>query len=177
MPPSSEAKAYAPDEVLEITRTFDAPPALLWRLWSNPEHIVRWWGPQTCWLEVCEMDFREGGAWRFWMRNGSGLDHWIGGTYREIRPHERLSFTYVNAYDGHEMVVAIDFIDLGARTEMRFLQAPFLNEVERDGHRVGWTSTFELLAAYLLRFEGVIEVTPVGRPRRDGVAEDIVAAR
>jgi uncharacterized protein YndB with AHSA1/START domain len=176
MPRSSEARALAPEEVLEITRTFDAPRELVFRLWSSPEHIARWWGPETCWLDTIEMDFREGGAWRFWMRNEFGLDHRIGGVYREIRSPERLTFTYINAYDQHEMLVTIDFLDRDGRTEMRFHQAPFLNVAERDGHGEGWSSTFELLGEYLAGFAGV-DAGPKGRPRRDGVAEDIVAAR
>ena len=46
MATSSEARQYAPDEVLEFTRTFDAPLALVWRLWRDPEHMVRWYGPE-----------------------------------------------------------------------------------------------------------------------------------
>lgn len=174
--PSNDAHALAPEEVLEITRVLEAPRTLVFKLWESPEHIARWWGPETCWLETIEMDFRVGGAWRFLMRNGHGLDHRISGEYREIRPPERLSFTYVNAYDQHEMLVTIDFLERGEKTEMRFRQAPFLNVSERDGHKEGWSSTLDLLVAYLLRIDHATAM-PWGRPRRDGVAEDIAAAR
>ncbi len=173
--PSSEARAYAPDEVLDITRIFDAPRALVFRLWSSPEHIARWWGPETCWLDTIEMDFREGGTWRFWMRNGNGLDHWISGSYLRIEPPARLTFTYINKYDGHEMEVDLRFTDSGGKTEMRFRQAPFLNLVERDGHNEGWSSTFDLLADYLARIDPDT-AAPMGQPRRDGLADDIAAA-
>lgn len=176
MAASSEARAFAPEEVLEITRVFEAPRELVWRLWSSPEHIARWWGPETCWLDTVEMDFREGGKWHFWMRNGNGLDHHISGEYRRIEPPGRLRFTYINAYDGHEMEVDLTFVARGDRTEMRFVQAPFLNVVERDGHNEGWTSTFGLLAIYLASVDPE-RVLPVGRPRRDGIAADIAAAR
>jgi uncharacterized protein YndB with AHSA1/START domain len=172
---SSEVGALAPEAVLELTRMFDAPRELVFRLWSSPEHIARWWGPETCWLDTVEMDFREGGNWHFWMRNGTGLDHHISGRYRLIQPPDRLSFTYINAYDGHEMEVDLQFFDRGGRTEMRFRQVPFLNAAERDGHEEGWSSTFDLLSAYLSLLGGSKE--PKGQPRRDGVAEDIAAAR
>src|SRR5690606_14461452 len=94
---SNEARSFASDEVLELTRVFEAPRELVWRLWSDPEHIARWWGPETCWLDTVEMDFREGGKWHFWMRNGTGLDHHISGEYRAIQRPERLHFTYINA--------------------------------------------------------------------------------
>lgn len=175
MAASSEAPALAPDEVLEITRLFDAPRELVWRLWSSPEHIARWWGPESCWLDTVEMDFREGGRWHFWMRNGAGLDHHISGSYRRIEPPNRLSFTYINAYDGHEMTVDLAFIDIGGRTEMRFRQAPFLNVVERDGHNEGWSSTFDLLTYYIRKLGGIDRL--FGPPRRDSVAAEVEAAR
>ena len=176
MPKSSEASIPLSRDVLELTRVFDAPRELVFRLWSSPEHIARWWGPETCWLDVVEMDFREGGAWRFWMRNGNGLDHWIGGTYRRIDPPSRLTFTYVNKYDGHETEVDLTFRDLNGKTEMQFRQAAFVSVAERNGHGEGWSSTFALLADYLRRIDPATSA-PVGRPRREGAADDIVAAR
>ena len=172
---SNEARSYASDEVLELTRVFEAPRELVWRLWSDPEHIARWWGPETCWLDTVEMDFREGGKWHFWMRNATGLDHHISGEYRLIQRPERLHFTYINAYDGHEMLVELHFVERGGATAMQFRQAPFLNRVERDGHNEGWSSTFDMLADYVRRLGGVDQL--FGAPRRDGVAEDIAAAR
>ncbi len=168
----------APEEDLElvIERIFDAPPALVFKMWSDVEHMVRWHGPEGYALLHCEQDFREGGTWKRCMSNGPGHEHWISGEYREIKPHTRLSFTYINAHDGFETLVEMDFADLGGRTAMRFRQAPFISRAECDGHGWGWRSGFELLAAYLALFDGG-EATPRGRPRGDGVADDIVAAR
>lgn len=142
------AHAVNDDLVLEITRVFAAPRELLFKVWSRPEHTVRWWGPDGFRLSHCQMDFRVGGNWRFCMSR-PGRDHWIHGTYQEIAPPERLSFTYTNDADGHSMLVEIEFIALGEETEMRFRQSEFLNVAERDGHRFGWSSTFELLDTYL----------------------------
>lgn len=148
MPTGTEAAVAREDLVLEITRVFDAPRELLFTVWSRPEHIVRWWGPEGFRLSHCEMDFRVGGNWRFCMSR-PGRDHWIHGTYHEIRRPDRLSFTYINDADGHNMLVEIDFIDLGEQTEMRFRQWEFMNVAERNGHRFGWTSTFDILDSYL----------------------------
>ena len=63
MPQSNEARAYAPNEVLEFDRSFDAPRALVWKLWRDPEHLVRWHGPEGYWLAECSIDFRIGGQW------------------------------------------------------------------------------------------------------------------
>lgn len=171
MLPSSSAVGPAPEDVLEISRVFEAPRALIFRLWSSPEHIVRWWGPEGHFLAHCEMDFREGGAWRFCMRRPDGGDHWISGIYREIAPPERLSFTYINDAAPFETLVELVFAERDGRTEMRFRQAPFPTLEERDGHGWGWGSTFGLLADYAAKFTGA-DGGPIGRPRQDIIAKE-----
>lgn len=174
---SSEATAAQRELVLEIDRVFDAPRELVWRLWRDPEHTVRWYGPEGYALLECDIDFRVGGKWRRCMSNGPGHAHWISGEYLEIEEPSRLSFTYINAYDGFETVVTMDFIELAdGRTRMLFRQTPFISREEHEGHGWGWTSSFELFGRYLLLFmDG--DWRPKGRPRSDGVAEDIAAAR
>jgi uncharacterized protein YndB with AHSA1/START domain len=135
------------DDVLEIEHVFDAPRELVFDLWRDPSHVVRWWGPRGYRLTHCAMDFRVGGAWRF--RQSGPRENWISGTYREIVPPSRLAFTYINERDGHEMLVTLDFEPQGRQTRMRFRQAPFMNVRERDGHNGGWTSTFGMLDEYI----------------------------
>lgn len=134
---------------LAITRTFAAPRALVFSVWTTPEHIVRWWGPRGYRLSHCTMDFRPGGAWRFCMRSAEGEEHWIHGAYREIVPPERLVFTYVNERGGFETLVTLEFVARGAHTELRFRQVGLPSVEERDSHEWGWSSTFELLDEYL----------------------------
>jgi uncharacterized protein YndB with AHSA1/START domain len=176
MPRSSEAKAYAPDEVLEITRTFEAPRALVWRLWADPAHRLRWWGPEGFGLAELEMEFKAGGSWRILMKHVSGYEHRVHGVFHDVVEPSRLSFTYINDEDNHETLVTMDFIDHGTKTEMRFRQAPFETVAVRDGHGWGWGSTFDLFAAYAPLVPRV-DPKPVGPPRIDGQAADIVAAR
>ena len=175
---SSEAVAVQPEQVLEIKRVFEGPRELVFKLWSRPEFIVRWWGPEGLYLSECAMDFRVGGAWRYTMHSVGGADYPISGVYRLIEAPSRLSFSYGND-DGDERIetlVEIEFIDLGPRTEMRFRQAPFPTVPLRDGHNWGWNSTLGLLAVYLAALRPTGDPL-VPRPRRDGVAEDIAAAR
>jgi uncharacterized protein YndB with AHSA1/START domain len=139
--------------VLEIDRVFDGPRALVFKLWSAPEHIVRWWGPTGFHLTHCEMDFRVGGSFRYCMQGPGRPGHWIHGTYREIRPPERLSFVYVNDADGHEMLVTLDFLEEGEKTRLKFRQAVFLSMAECDGHRRGWSETFGIFARYVLLYQ------------------------
>lgn len=175
MPPANKP-AVAGDDLLTFTRMFDAPRALVFRMWTTPEHIVRWWGPEGLGLQSCELDFRVGGKWRFCMSNGPGHAHWISGVYREIAEPCRLSFTYTNERDGIEMLVTLDFLDRGERTELHFRQEGFESLGERDGHQWGWMSTLELLNHYLRQFIDE-DLLPKGRPRIDRVAEEIEAAR
>ncbi len=173
---SSEARAHRPEEVLEFTRVFDAPPALVWRMWRDPEHMVRWHGPEGFWLTDCELDFRVGGKWSRTMSRAADHAHRIYGEYLEIEEEERLRFTYINDYDGHEMVVTLDFSERDGKTEMRFHQAAFTTIEDRDAHGWGWMSGFDLLASYLAKVKAA-DGRLVGQPRRDGVAEDIAALR
>ncbi|MEO5805744.1 SRPBCC domain-containing protein [Devosia sp.] len=173
---TASSEMMADDLVLEFTRVFDAPAALVFKLWSEPEHMVRWHGPQSMWLTECKIDFRVGGKWRRCMSNAPDHQHWIHGEYTEIVPNTRLCFTYINDYDGHSMLVEMDFAERDGKTEMRFRQGTFANVRERDGHGWGWASGFDLFADYL----GLVKQAGgkvVGQPRIDGVAADIVAAR
>lgn len=173
---SSEATAEQRELVLEIDRVFDAPRELVWRLWRDPEHLVRWHGPEGYVLLECDIDFRVGGKWRRCMSNGPGHAHWISGEYLEIDEPRRLSFTYLNAYDEFETVVTMDFLDEDGRTRMLFRQTPFISAEERDGHGWGWRSGFDCLARYLAGFTGE-DWSPHGRPRSDLLAAGTLGGR
>lgn len=175
--PRTDATAEQAELVLEIDRVFDAPRELVWRLWRDPEHMVRWHGPEGFWLTHCESDFRVGGNWRRCMSHAPGHEHWISGTYLEIDAPRRLRFTYVNAYDGFETEVRLDFEETAdGRTRMLFRQSPFISAEECAGHGWGWRSGFDVFDRYVAQFIGA-DWRPKGAPRSDGVAEDILAAR
>lgn len=178
---NNSATAEQRELVLEIDRVFDAPRALVWRLWREPEHMVRWHGPEGCALTACESDFRIGGRWRRCMSSGPGQERWISGEYLEIAEPGRLCFTYVNEVDGFETIVTMDFLETaGGRTRMLFRQTPFISREERDGHGWGWNSGFDIFERYIALFIDE-DWRPKGAPRIEGVAvgvaEDIVAAQ
>jgi len=175
--PSNEATAEQRALILEIDRTFDAPRELVWRLWRDPDHMVRWHGPEGCALIECDSDFRVGGKWRRCMSSGPGHRHLIFGEYLELEEPRRLSFTYINAYDSFESIVAMEFLEApGGRTRMLFRQTPFISADERDGHGWGWQSGFDCVSEYLTRFIDD-DWSPKGRRRSPGVAADLEAAR
>lgn len=142
------------DRALTITRLLDAPSALVFRLWTQPEHLVRWWGPRDFTVPSCRIDVRPGGSYRICIRSAEGKDYWMEGVYREVTAPERLVFTFTWLGDhtaaGHEMLVTVTFAAEGERTRMTFHQAEFPSVEERDGHEAGWSECFDRLAAYLL---------------------------
>ena len=85
---------------LVITRAFDAPRPLVFKTWTRPEHLVRWWGPRGYTTPSCKMDVRPGGSWRLCMRSPEGTLHWLQCVYREVVEPERLAFTWAWEDDG-----------------------------------------------------------------------------
>jgi uncharacterized protein YndB with AHSA1/START domain len=81
---------------LVITRIIDAPVELVWQAWTEPEHVMRWWGPQYYTSPSCKIDFREGGKYIFAMRapeNQGGQDSYTAGVYLKIVSLQHLEFT------------------------------------------------------------------------------------
>jgi uncharacterized protein YndB with AHSA1/START domain len=74
------------EEEVVIKRTFDAPRELVWQAWTDPETMMRWWGPKGFTSPTCEIDFRVGGKALNCMRSPDGTDYWSTGVYREIVP-------------------------------------------------------------------------------------------
>jgi len=86
------------DEQILIVREFDAPAQLVWKAWTTPELVARWWHAKRGEVTVAEIDLRVGGAWRSAMVTPDGQEVAFHGEYREIVPHERLVST--ETYEG-----------------------------------------------------------------------------
>lgn len=152
MPAAAHTKPSA-ELALTLTRTFDAPRALVWRAWTDPEQLMKWWGPEHHPATHLAMDVRPGGVWRNCLRSvETGNDLWHHGTFREVVPMERLVFTFTWEEEGErgmENLVTITFADEGKKTRMTLHQTPFQSVAERDGHGEGWSSSFGRLGKYL----------------------------
>jgi len=137
---------------LEIQRVFDAPAELVFSLWSKPEHVRRWWHPSGFTTPAFEMDFREGGRYRYCIRKG-GVDSWAEGVYREIRAPERLVFTFRwdsgDAAHDADTLVTVTFTAQGEQTRMTFRQEAFASIVRRDAHAAGWGQVLDSLATFI----------------------------
>ena len=86
------------DEQILITREFDAPKHLVYKAWTTPELVKRWWNAKRGEVTIAEIDLRVGGVWRYVMVADGGFEVGFHGEYREIVPNERIVSTEV--YEG-----------------------------------------------------------------------------
>src|SRR5262245_40723879 len=87
------------DREIIMTRAVDAPRQLVFKAWTNPEHLPKWFGRRGWTLPVCQIDLRQGGAWHFALRGPGGESMGMRGVYQEITPPERL--VYTESFDGY----------------------------------------------------------------------------
>ncbi len=142
---------------LNIMRVFNAPRELVFRVWTEPEHLSKWCAPTGFTIPLSEGELRSGGAWRTRMVSPEGQAHVAFGEYREVVPVERLVFTHQWEEEDmppHETLVTITFDELGERkTRMNFRQQFFRSVSSRDGHDGGWSQAFIRLGALLDELE------------------------
>lgn len=143
------------DRVLVITRIFDAPRELVFRAWTDPEHLVRWMGPRGFTSSIEHSELRPGGAYRIYMRGPEGDDHWTQGVFREIVEPERLVMagSWADAQGNPispETLLTLTFEEHEERkTRLTLHQAIFESVTARDAHQGGWNSSMDRLAEYL----------------------------
>jgi uncharacterized protein YndB with AHSA1/START domain len=150
---TADSAALSTECELVITRIFDAPRPLVFKLWTEPEHLMRWWGPRGFTPISGRMDVRQGGRWSRLMRSPDGSVIRKHGVYRELVAPERLVLTYITddaaGNPGPETLVTVTFADHDGKTRLTLHQTGFQSVAERDDHRRGWTSALERFAVYL----------------------------
>jgi uncharacterized protein YndB with AHSA1/START domain len=135
---------------VEITRRFNAPPHAVWRAWTDPELLGRWWWPERFHTEYA-LDVREGGSFQYRTADVPGmgvLD--VSGTYRAVDPPRALEYTW--RWEGQtepDTFVRLGFVDAAGNTELRLRHGGFADPQERDNHIIGWTDCLDRLAALL----------------------------
>ncbi|HEX6844114.1 MAG TPA: SRPBCC family protein [Actinomycetota bacterium] len=107
---------------ITITKMLDAPVDLVFRAWTEAEHLARWWGPEGFTVPSAECDAREGGALRIVMRAPDGQDFPMTGTFREVDPPRRLVIASEALGDGGERlleaVTTVSFVDHDGKCEL-----------------------------------------------------------
>lgn len=137
---------------LILSRTLNTPRELVFEAWTDPKHLVRWWGPNDFTLPHCEQDFRVGGKYRFCMRAPDGSDHWVRGEYTLINAPSRLVFTWLRE-DGEgdiwcDTVVEITLEQRGTTTLLTLNQTTFATVAHCEEHAVGWNECLDRMVAF-----------------------------
>jgi uncharacterized protein YndB with AHSA1/START domain len=138
---------------LTLQRVYPVAPEKVWRAWTDPEAIKRWWGPggHEDRVSVAELDVRVGGRFRIVFGGKEGRDHEVQGVYVVVQPQRKLAFTWTwpNTTPERESVVTIVFKAEGTGTQLEFKHEELFDESVRDGHKRGWTESFAKLDDYL----------------------------
>jgi uncharacterized protein YndB with AHSA1/START domain len=137
---------------LKLERSYPVSPEKLWRAWTDPEAIKRWWGPgNNDPVSLAQLDVRVGGSFRIVFGGPEGRDHECAGVYREVVPNRKLVFTWTwpNSTPERESLVTINFRAVSSGTELDFTHEQFFDEAVRDGHKQGWSEALVKLERYL----------------------------
>lgn len=144
------------DVEISMSRVFDAPRDLVFRVYTDPELVPQWWGQRASTTIVDQMDARPGGAWRYIQRGADGTEYAFRGEYREITPPERLVYTFeFEPMPGHVIVDTLTFDDVESKTRITATSL-FQSVEDRDGMLASgmegganesWDRLAELLAA------------------------------
>ncbi|NIA71106.1 ATPase [Pelagibius litoralis] len=152
---SVAAKTNAANELV-FTRTYDAPCALVFAAWTDPQHIGRWWGPEGFTTTTHAMEVKLGGVWDYVMHGPDGTDYPGRSVYTEIEKPERLAFSNVGgkADDPHlTCEMSILFEEAQGKTKltlrMLFPSAEAAEHARELGAEVGGTESLERLAKVL----------------------------
>jgi uncharacterized protein YndB with AHSA1/START domain len=136
---------------LTLKRRLNAPPQKVYEAWTDPEKLVRWFGPAET-LDrsvVAELNIRPGGRYRVSFKTIDGDYHQVGGVYREVVPNERLVFSWAwHSTPERESLVTVMLKPDGDGTILTLLHEQFFDEAAATGHRRGWTGTLNKLEAY-----------------------------
>jgi uncharacterized protein YndB with AHSA1/START domain len=157
--------AYSAEQEIVITRVFDASREQVWKTWTDPEHLVRWWGPKDFTAPACTIDLCVGGKYLFCMRSPEGQNYWSTGVYREIVEPERIVCTDSFADEQGNVVPATHY---GMGTDIPLELEVTVTLEEHDGKtkmilrhvgipagemsdmtRAGWNESFDKLAESL----------------------------
>ena len=148
-----DAGALADDTpTLNLKRLFKAPRERVFRAWTDPAMLAKWWGPESRSCPFVELDPRPGGRWRTCMKAENGDEAWVQGEYKEVDPPRKLVFTWAWENDGvpgHVTEVSVEFLDRGDETEMLFRHRGFETEEQAHQHNQGWDSSFICFDRYL----------------------------
>lgn len=137
-----------------LARRYAAAPEKVWRAWTDPEAVKRWWGPgPQDPVSLAELDVRVGGRFRIVFGGPQGRDHECAGEYLEVVRPRKLVFSWCWPNSTPDRVSQVTLLFHPAPdggTALEFRHEKFFDAAARDGHRRGWTESFAKLEQFLL---------------------------
>jgi NADPH2:quinone reductase len=157
----------AVEQMLSATHVFDAPRDLVFKAWTEPDRLMRWWGRQGFTVPTCTIDLRPGGSYRICVRSADGRDFCSKGVYREVVEPQRIVSvdSFVDAEGTpvsperygispewpHETVTTVLFAEQAGKTRVTVRHSPIPAGLERDLCRQGWQESLDRLGDYLAK--------------------------
>jgi uncharacterized protein YndB with AHSA1/START domain len=142
----------ATPETLHVQRFIRAPRDRVFRAWTNPDEILKWFAPGDCRALKATVDLRVGGSYHFRVLT-HGIEMDLVGVFREIAAPSRLVYTWQfkggPPPDMPETVVTVDFAEKDAGTEIRITHQKLPTAEVREQHRLGWEGCLEKIAALI----------------------------
>ena len=134
---------------VRVSRTFQASRQRVYRAWTDPELLIRWFVDDDAEMQIRELDLRVGGRWRF-EGTMAGKPWTLEGMFQEVRPPERLVYTWKwsggMGFDSPgDTTVIVDFRERGKGTEVTVTQEGFPSALTREGHYKGWIGCLDRL--------------------------------
>lgn len=135
---------------LTLKRRLKASPTEVYAAWTDPEKIVKWFGPDAGPVHEAESDPRVGGRYLVRFSTEDGEEHQVSGVYREVVPNERLVFTWAwRTMPERESLVTVLIAPDGDGALLTLIHERFFDEPARDRNREGWSGCLDKLARYL----------------------------
>jgi uncharacterized protein YndB with AHSA1/START domain len=145
--PATSSPSVAQKPSLTLKRRLNAPAEKVYAAWTQPEQIAKWFGPSdTSKVLRAETDVRVGGRYTLAFRTEDGEEHHVSGIYREVKPNEKLQFTWAwRSTPERESLVTILIKPDGDGSMLTLMHEQFFDEAARDRHEWGWTGTLNKL--------------------------------
>ncbi|MBN8919544.1 MAG: SRPBCC domain-containing protein [Rhizobiales bacterium] len=131
---------------LTLKRRLNASAQAVYAAWTDPQRLIKWFGPDSGAVVRADVDLRVGGGYTVEFFTEDGEAHHVSGTYREVVANERLQFTWAwRSTPERESLVTVTIRPDGDGVMLTLLHERFFDEQARDRHRYGWTGTLDKL--------------------------------
>lgn len=139
------------DAALRLTRVYPVAAEKVWRAWTDPQALIRWFGPaDTESITQVQLDVRVGGTYSIRFRTEDGEEHGVAGVYQEVEWNRKLVFSWAwQSTPERVSRVTVQLRPVQGGTELDFRHDRFFNDQARVNHARGWSGTFAKLDAWL----------------------------